>query len=45
MVEQFELYRGEFAEGSLSSAAVVGAFDPGHDGQAELVAGVPAAAV
>ena len=33
---------GQSAEGCLSSASVVGAFDPGDDRAAELVAGGPA---
>jgi hypothetical protein len=33
------------SEGALSSSAVVRAFDPGHDGDPELVSGVPALAV
>ena len=36
---------GQSAESGLSSASVVGAFDPGDDRDAELVAGVPAAGV
>ena len=41
MVEQFELYGRESAEGALAAAAVVGAFNPGHDRQAQVVAGAP----
>ena len=43
--EYLEFHRGEPAEAVLSSAAVVGGLDPGHDRQPELCAGVPAAAV
>ena len=32
---------GQSAEGVLASASVVGAFDPGHDRDPELVAGGP----
>lgn len=32
------LERDELAEGSLAALAVVGPFDPGHDGHAQLVA-------
>ena len=35
----------ETAEPSLASSAVVGALDPGDDGQAHLLAGVPALVV
>ena len=38
---EFELDWGEFAESALSAATVVGAFDPGDDREAELVAGRP----
>jgi len=38
-------YGGQPPESVLSSAAVVGAFYPGDDGEPELVAGGPAAAV
>ena len=41
----FEFDRGQPSEGGLASAAVVGAFDPGDDGDPQLFAGVPAAAV
>ena len=44
-VEQFELYRGEPAEGSLASSPVVALLDPGHDREAELLAGGPALTV
>jgi hypothetical protein len=40
-----ELDRGELAEGALPPAVVVGAFDPGDDRQAELLAGGPGLAV
>lgn len=36
---------GQSAEAVLSSAAVVGPFDPVHDGRAELVSGGPGSAV
>src|SRR5450830_1870177 len=45
VVDHLVLDRGELAEGALASAAVVGPFDPGHDRQAQLVAGVPPAPV
>ena len=45
MVEQFELYGCELAEGALAASAVVGAFDPGDDRDAELVSGVPGLAL
>ena len=38
----FELDRGQSAEACLAASAVVGAFDPGDDRDAELVAGGPA---
>lgn len=37
----FVLDGGQSAESGLASAAMVGPFDPGHDGDAELVAGGP----
>ena len=37
----FELDGGELAERPLAAAPVVGAFDPGDDREAGLVAGVP----
>jgi hypothetical protein len=40
-----ELDRRELAESALPSSAVVGAFDPGNDREAELVAARPALAV
>jgi hypothetical protein len=39
------LDRGQPAEAHLPASAVVGAFDPGDDGDAQLFPGVPAAAV
>src|SRR5438270_9389160 len=41
----FELDRGQPGQGSLSAAAVVGAFDPGDDRDPELVAGGPGPSV
>ena len=41
-VDGLELYWGEATEAGLSASAMVGPFDPGHDRQAHLVAGVPA---
>lgn len=41
----FELYRCEFAEPALAASAVVGPFDPGHDRDAEFLAGVPGLAI
>src|SRR5699024_4930050 len=40
-----EFDRGQPAQCGLSAAAVIGAFDPGDDGNAQLVAGGPAALV
>lgn len=40
-VDHLELEGGQFAEGSLSSAAVVGPFEPGHDRESQFVAGGP----
>src|SRR5665647_1182633 len=45
VVDHLVLDRGELAEGALAAAAAVGPFDPGHDRQAQLVAGGPALAV
>ena len=43
--DHFIFDRGELSEAALAPAAVVGAFDPGDDGQAEVLAGCPALAV
>jgi hypothetical protein len=40
-MEQFELYRGELAQGTLPPAAVVGALDPRDDRQPQLRSGGP----
>ena len=45
LVQCLELDRGESAEAVLSPSAVVGAFDPGDDREAELFSRVPALAV
>src|SRR5665647_829467 len=45
VIDHLVLGRGELSQGSLASAVVVGAFDPGDDRQAKLIAGVPAAPV
>ena len=41
----FELDGGQSAEGCLSPSAVVGALDPGHDRDPQLVAGRPSLAI
>src|SRR6185312_17571623 len=41
----FEFDRGQPPQCELTASTVVGAFDPGDDGNAQLLAGVPAAAV
>lgn len=41
-VDCLKLDRGELAEASLPSAAVVGPSDPGHHCQAQILAGLPA---
>src|SRR6266511_2360891 len=41
----FELDRGESPQRSLTTPAMVGAFDPGDDGQAELFPRLPALAI
>jgi hypothetical protein len=45
LVEHLKLERGELAEGPLPASAVVSAFDPGDDRQAQLLAGGPALSV
>ena len=45
LVERSRTRSGSVCRSVLSASAVVGPFDPGDDGQAELVAGGPAAAV
>src|SRR5436190_4085085 len=45
LVHCLELDRGELTEGPLTTPAVVGAFDPEHDGQAELLSAAPASTV
>ena len=44
-VDCFEFDGGQPAQAYLPASAVVGAFDPGDDGNAQLLAGVPASAV
>ena len=41
----FELDGRQLTEHTLTSAPVIGPFDPGHDGEAEVVAGGPALTV
>lgn len=45
VVDGHKLDRGELAEAALSASEVVGPFDPGHDRQAEFLAGDPLFAV
>src|SRR3989442_8040856 len=42
LVHSLELDRGELAEGSLTTPAVIRPLDPSDDGQAELLSGAPA---
>ena len=45
LVDHLVLDRGELAEAALAAPAVVGLFDPGHDRQAQVLAGGPALVV
>src|SRR5680860_776397 len=42
LVHCFELYRGELAKGALAPAAVIGAFDPQDNREAQLLSRLPA---